>query len=661
MQQDCIEEAMVKKAAQATPNYLLRMARQERGWNQQDVADRIGAPHSLNISRWESGTAFPRAHYIQQLCLLFEKSAGELGLIQREDVLIHQETWLASNKTEVPTPTTRESTEPPSTPLSASRGASLPPRPLITSGLPGAAVGELERRLVTVLSCDLTGFTPLWERLDPEDVREIQDLYFGRMSKEIGRFGGVIEEYAEEAVLALFGVPVAHEDDAERAVRCGLSMQMAMKEVAVEVRSHWSIELALRIGVNTGEVVGGIRDTGGRQDYAVSGDAVNTAARLQAVAEPGEMLIGEEAMRLARREILFGERRAVALQGKAGSVSVYSVIEGKQRPGEWEEKGRHISLVGRTNELTLLSSIWAKVVQEIHPHLITVLGEAGIGKSRLVAEYERSLPDEARILHGRCLPYGEALGYWALANVVKEAAAITVADSVETASRKLGEMVAEVMSQAEAEWDPREITHHLALLSGLEVESDRPATPTDQRTLHVSVCRFIEALAAHRSLCIVFEDLHWADDALLDLIEFIATHVHEAPLLIVVQARPELLEKRPTWCRGIRNFTSLSLESLDDHHGHDLALILCQKRGLSMEVADQVAHGAAGNPLFAEELVATFVERGGIRGVPSAIKALISTRLDMLPPRRGELSNWRRSSAKYSGRVRCVRSEQWTT
>jgi tetratricopeptide (TPR) repeat protein len=268
----------------------------------------------------------------------------------------------------------------------------------------------------------------------------------------------------------------------------------------------------------------------------------------------------------------------------------------------------------------------------MHPHLVTVLGEAGIGKSRLVAEFEGSLPNEARILHGRCLPYGEALGYWALASVVKEAAAITVADGVETASRKLGEMVAEVMSQAEAEWDPREITHHLALLSGLEVESDRPATPIDQRILHVSVCRFIEALAAGRLLCIVFEDLHWAGDALLDLIEFIAKHVYEAPLLIVVQARPELLEKRPTWCRGIRNFTSLSLESLDDHHGRDLALVLCQERGLSIEVADQVAHGAAGNPLFAEELVATFVERGGIRGVPSAIKALISTRLDRLPP-----------------------------
>src|SRR5450759_1012760 len=215
---------MVKKAAQATPNHLLRVARQERGWTQQDVADRIGAPHSLNISRWESGTAFPRGHYIQQLCLLFEKSAGALGLIQREDALIHQETWLVSNKTEVPAPTTRESAEPPSTPLPASRDAPLSPRPLITSELPGTAVGELERRLVTVLSCDLSGFTLLWERLDPEDVREIQGMYFGRMSREKGRFGGVIEEYAEEAVLALFGVPVAHEDDAERAVRCGLSM-----------------------------------------------------------------------------------------------------------------------------------------------------------------------------------------------------------------------------------------------------------------------------------------------------------------------------------------------------------------------------------------------------------------------------------------------------
>jgi tetratricopeptide (TPR) repeat protein len=223
------------------------------------------------------------------------------------------------------------------------------------------------------------------------------------------------------------------------------------------------------------------------------------------------------------------------------------------------------------------------------------------------------------------------LGYWALADVVKEAAAITVADTMETASRKLAEKVAAAFGQIGAEWDLEEITHHLALLSGFEVESDRATSLSDQRSLHVSVSRFIEALASSQPLCMLFEDLHWADDALLDLIEFLAARAHEVPLLIVVQTRPELLEKRPAWGRGVRGFTSLSLEPLDERHEHDLILQLCREHGLAEDVAEQIGHGAAGNPLFAEELVATIAERGRAKGIPSAIKALIAARLDALP------------------------------
>ncbi len=241
-------------------------------------------------------------------------------------------------------------------------------------------------------------------------------------------------------------------------------------------------------------------------------------------------------------------------------------------------------MVGRTNELTLLSSMWAKVVQEARPHLVTVLGEPGIGKSRLVVEFEGGLLNDTRILHGRCLPYGEVGGYWALAEVVKEVAGVTLADDMETATRKLGELVVAVLSQTEAAWDPREITYHLARLCGLEVDSHQTAPLADQRSLQVSVCRFLEALARSQPLCILFEDLHWADEALLELIEFIAARVREVPLLLLTQARPELLQKRPAWGRGLRNCTSLSLEPLDERHGHDLALILCQKRGLSAGV-----------------------------------------------------------------------------
>jgi class 3 adenylate cyclase/tetratricopeptide (TPR) repeat protein len=515
-----------------------------------------------------------------------------------------------------------------SAPTPSSIDASSSPQPSIPSGSAGSNLVERERRLVTVLFCDLVGFTPLSERLDPEDVREIQTMYFGRMSKEIRTFGGTVEKYIGDAVLAMFGVPVAHEDDAVRAIRCGLSMQAAITSLAIEVGKQWGVELALRVGVNTGEVVSGQWEVAGRKEYDVSGDAVNTAARLQTAAAPGEVLVGEETMWLARKAIRFGERREVTLKGKSGVVPVYAAVELREGAVAW---GPRTPLVDRHDELALLKSMWVKVVREERPHFVTLLGDPGIGKSRLVAEFEASVLHEALVLHGRCLPYGEVLGYWALADVLKEATGITTADDTDTAYRKLGLLVVHVIGRTEAAWDPLEITRHLALLSGLDVEVTQPAI-ADQRALHMSVRHFIEALAHRQPLCVLFDDLHWADDALLDLIEFLAARVHGAPLLILAQARPELLEKRPAWGRGIRHFTPLSLEPLDEPHGHELVLKLCWEHGLSEDVAERIGHGAAGNPLFAEELVATIAERGGTTGVPSAIKALISARLDALLP-----------------------------
>ena len=212
-----------------------------------------------------------------------------------------------------------------------SKDTSPVPQSSVSSRSADSNLGERERRLVTVLFCDLVGFTPLSEQLDPEDVREIQSLYFGHMSREIEHFGGTVEKYAGDAVLALFGVPIAHEDDADRAIRCGLKMQGALESLTTEVRKRWDVELTLRVGVNTGEVVGGMWEVGNRKDYTVSGDVVNTAARLQAAAEPGEVLVGEETMWLARRRIRFGGRREVVLKGKAGVVPVYVAVEVRER------------------------------------------------------------------------------------------------------------------------------------------------------------------------------------------------------------------------------------------------------------------------------------------------------------------------------------------
>jgi tetratricopeptide (TPR) repeat protein len=293
-------------------------------------------------------------------------------------------------------------------------------------------------------------------------------------------------------------------------------------------------------------------------------------------------------------------------------------------------------LIGRDAELARLEQTWLRVEQRAQPHLVTVLGEPGIGKSRLVAEFERRLPVAVTTWHGRCLPYGEALGYWALSMVLKEAAGIVAEDDPEAARAKLGMAVAVVMGPG---GDPLEVARHLALLSGLDVEADGLPGGGDQRVMHASARRFLEAAARQRPLCLVFDDIQWADDAMLDLIEAVAGRVREVRLLMVTLARPELVEKRAAWGRGVRSFTSLPLEALDEAAERELMLALVRQRGLAATLADKVGRSAGGNPLFAEELVAMMAEgaasaaatAGATAQVPSLIKMLIAARLDSLP------------------------------
>ncbi|HSH83275.1 MAG TPA: AAA family ATPase [Herpetosiphonaceae bacterium] len=290
---------------------------------------------------------------------------------------------------------------------------------------------------------------------------------------------------------------------------------------------------------------------------------------------------------------------------------------------------RTTPLVGRDEELALLDMLWARVSREAQPHLVTLVGEPGIGKSRLVAEFERRLPDQVTVWHGRCLPYGQALGYWALTMALKEAGGITAEDDTAIARAKLGDLVARVLGPED---DRLDVAQHLALLSGLDREADRVISGGDQRILHASARRFLEAFARQRPLCLIFDDLHWADGALLDLIESVAARVRDARLLIVTQARPELLEQRPAWGRGVRSFTSLPLTALDESAEYDLVLALCRERNLPIEHVATVGRRSGGNPLFVEELVAMIAEGGRSTGVPSLIKTLIAARLDALPP-----------------------------
>ena len=485
-----------------------------------------------------------------------------------------------------------------------------------------APTGPEERRWATVLFADLSGFTALAEKMDPEDVKALTQRCIERLCEEVRRFGGIVLDTLGDEVFAAFGAPLAHEDDAERAVRAGLAIRDCPTSVDL---AH---PVKIHVGINTGEVMAGEVGPKEHRQYRVVGDVTNTAARLRSAAPPGRVYVGEETFRATHRMVDYRAVPPIDAKGKERPVLAWEALSVVSLP-ERRPFGT-APFVGRDEELRLLSGIWAKTLRENRPHLVTILGEPGIGKSRLAAEFTRQIANDALVLHGRCLPYGEVLGYWALATVLKGAAAIKVEDDPAAARAKLGELVARVIGTAGAD-DPAEVARHLALLSGLDTADDRTVNPPDQKTLHASTRRFLEAFARTRPLCVQFEDIHCADAALLDLIEFVASRAHDVPLLIVAQARPELLEKRPTWGRGVRGFTTLSLEALDEGERRELIQALCQQHQLSVEVSEHVNRVAGGNPLFAEELVATIAERGSTDAVPAAIKGLIAARLDALP------------------------------
>jgi len=492
-----------------------------------------------------------------------------------------------------------------------------------------------ERRWVTVLFADISGFTALSERLDPEDVMEFAARSADRISEVIRHFGGTVLRVIGDEVFAVFGAPVAHEDDAERAVRAALAM------LDLQLSADPGHESRVHVGVNTGEGLFGKIGPQEVRDFTVMGDMVNTAARLRSAAPPGVVLVGEETHRATRHAIRYRSRPAIQAKGKGLPVAAYQALEVIAAPRE-RPLGT-APLVGRGSELARLENMFRMVAKNQQPHLVTIIGEPGIGKSRLAAEFEHRLPAPARKLHGRCLPYGESLGYGALAMALKEAAGISAAADLFDGRQKLKDLVYQALEDGHTNdghtndghtndsGQAAEIDGHLALLAGLDVEQDRQGGPVDQRVQLASLRRFLEAYARRQPLVLNLDDIHWADDALLDLIEYVASRAREAPLLIVTQARPELLEKRPSWGRGVRSFTSLLLTPLDQARERELILELLKERGLPGELLERVGSSASGNPLFAEELVAMIAESGPDAGIPSVIKLLIASRLDALP------------------------------
>ena len=425
----------------------------------------------------------------------------------------------------------------------------------------------MQRKTVTILFCDVTGSTALGESVDPEALRGMLARYFERMKTIVERHGGTVEKFIGDAVMAVFGVPVAHEDDALRAVRAGAEMRAALPELGVQAR----------IGVTTGEVVTGT------EERLATGDAVNVAARLEQAAQPGEVLIGEPTLELVRDAIEAERVEPLALKGKAAAVAAHRLVRVREAP----ERRYGSRFVGRARELALLREAWERAQDERRCELVTIVGDAGVGKSRLIAEFLREL--EVTVVNGRCLPYGEGITYWPVVEVLKQLGVRPPEEAAAAAIRTLLRETDAVTSAEEIAWAFRKTLEHAA---------------------------------AERPLVVVFDDIQWADETFLDLIEHVALLSSGATVLALCMARPELTERRSTWPVTFR------LKPLGDEEVE----ALIPKR-IASQLRAKIARAAGGNPLFIHEMVAMAGGADAEVVVPPTLRALLAARLDQLDPR----------------------------
>jgi class 3 adenylate cyclase len=482
----------------------------------------------------------------------------------------------------------------------------------------GAGPGRLEeRKLVSVLFVDLVGFTARSDRADPEDVRDLLQEYHAKAKEEIERFGGIAEKFIGDAVMAVFGAPTAHGDDAERAVRAGLGVLAALEDLN---REQPGLELAARAAVNTGEAV--VTIGGGPAEPLALGDAINEASRLQAAAPAGHLIVGAETYRATRGVIDYEPLAAVDAKGKPQPLETWLALAPKGGPAERPAGGA--PFVGRERELDLLASIWERAVAEQRPHAVTVIGPPGIGKSRLTHEVAARIEaNGGRVVWGTCLPYDERTGYRGFADQLRQVAGIYESDAPEAARRKLDDITAQLLSASEG----AEVARSLSTLLGLG--TDEPVM--DQIMLFFAARRVVEALSDERPTLFVMQDLHWADGALLDLLQYLFSHVRDRPAVFLANARPELLDLRPTWGSGLLSHSSIPLEPLSaDESGAIAAHLLTHERGAQVE---RLVATAEGNPLFLEELAASIMERAGDgeRDLPTTIRSAIASRIDALP------------------------------
>jgi class 3 adenylate cyclase/tetratricopeptide (TPR) repeat protein len=482
------------------------------------------------------------------------------------------------------------------------------------------------RKTVTVLFCDMAGSTPMGERLDPEAVRSVLSRFFDEMQAVLERHGGTVEKFIGDAVMAVFGVPVVHEDDALRAVRAADEMRRSLERLNDELRVSIGGPIAVRTGINTGVVVTGDPTAG---QALVVGDAVNVAARLEQTAAPGEILLGTETYELVRDHVTASPGELLELKGKREPVRAYRLLAVAPSPVS-ARRSDAAPLVGRGAELEALRSAFDDATRDRACGLVTVFGPAGVGKSRLAAEFVASLGADTAVLTGRCLPYGEGITFWPITEVIREACTITD-DATHEQAR---ELVAAALAGAD---DGSLVAQRVAAIAGF---SDGPA---GLQEAFWAIRRFLEWLARERPLVVVFDDIHWAEPALLDLIEYLAGWSRTEPILIVALARPELLESRPSWPPpGSR---SISLSPLTPAESDELIERLLEPAPLDASARERIAAAGEGNPLFVEELLRMLADHGVLRReagewrvaadlatipVPPTIQALLSARLDRL-------------------------------
>ncbi|MDH4111765.1 MAG: AAA family ATPase [Actinomycetota bacterium] len=494
---------------------------------------------------------------------------------------------------------------------------------------------RMERKFATALFADLVGSTTLAEREDPEVVQSVVGRTFDRLSQEIERYGGHLEKFMGDAVLAVFGIPRTHEDDPERAVRAGLEMQAVLSELNRGFEAEGKPQLEMRIGIEAGEVLVDLERATGPRDRMLTGDAVNTAARLQTAAEPGHVVVGPGVYASVKDVIHLAELAPLVLKGKTEPVAAWDAraVIAKRR-GERPALGLQARLIGRDEELTVLKQTLQRVDSEGRSALVTIVGPAGVGKSRLIHElgaYTEGLPSFFYWRNGRCLAYGNT-SYSALADAVKAQCEVLEDDSVGTVRTKVDAAVLELFDDLEVS----------PAITALVTAGERSLSRED---LFDAWRRFFERMAARYPLVLVLEDIHWADDGLLDFIEHMADWA-QGSLMVITLARPELFDRRPTWGGGKRNATTISLDPLTPDE--DAAMVDELLPGvLSDELRATIVERAEGNPLYTEEIVRMLVDRGVLRAteasrwevaapitdveLPRSIQGLIAARLDGLP------------------------------